>query len=472
MPGRRGRFGLTLRAKLLFLLFALSVLPAAVTWVTATHLMNEMADDVLHGIDTAVTRAESALARDPADARGKQFADHVQAIASMRHREMLWNMAATGVGLLLGLTIVLLVLSRRLAGRMSEPIERLAKAMSDMDTGERISDAIHPIPDDTDLARLSRDSGDELGDLARRFNTMATTIAHLRGNLEEFKARMERASQALDEPDLPPEDSQRLQQRRLEEAAGSLAQLDRDTDELLSMVRHELKTPLTSIVASSEALLSNLPFSPEKRTGFIHIIQEEAQRLTRLINEVLDPARPSPAAVGRERPVDLRARLRHAVRAAAPIAEAKGVTLDMEIDDDERLASVPADADRLAQAVTNLLDNAIRFTPAGGRVVLGAGVRRDGDERREVAHVFVKDTGPGIPPAIEDRVFEKYETLDPSTKDTPGGRGLGMAIAREIVEGHGGRIWFATAPGGGAIFHFTLPLMERHAASGGAAVNV
>jgi Na+/proline symporter/nitrogen-specific signal transduction histidine kinase len=240
--------------------------------------------------------------------------------------------------------------------------------------------------------------------------------------------------------------------QRLQEANERLQELDRLKDDFVSTVSHELRTPLTSIRAFSEILLDNPDLDEEERQGFLGTIVDETERLTRLINQVLDLSKlESGRADWHIEPIDLRHVIATSAQAAAQLFRDKDVTLDLNLP--EQVPMVEADRDRVVQVVVNLLSNAVKFSePGAGRVSVGL-VAGDGALR-----VDVSDNGPGV--AAEDQrvIFEKFRQGGDTRRNRPAGTGLGLPISREIVDHLGGRLWVESTPGAGATFSFTLPM--------------
>ncbi|HEX6909399.1 MAG TPA: ATP-binding protein, partial [Longimicrobium sp.] len=218
-------------------------------------------------------------------------------------------------------------------------------------------------------------------------------------------------------------------------------------DQVLAYVAHDLRSPLGGIGLLAEMLI-RAPGTEEERRRSLDDILEAARQIDRLIQDLLDASRleagrlrlhPAPEAVG---PV-----VREAVRGLGPAAAQAGVELRQDVP--EHVPSVLADRDRLLQVLSNLLGNAVKFTPPGGTITLGA--RPSGGEM-----VFsVADTGRGIEPADLPRLFDRFWQAE---RTREGGAGLGLAIVRGLVEAHGGRIWVHSQPGRGSTFSFTLPL--------------
>lgn len=236
-----------------------------------------------------------------------------------------------------------------------------------------------------------------------------------------------------------------------------LRNLDRLRRELVSNVSHELRTPVTSVLGFLEALRDGLATTDEERQRYLDIIEDETRRLNRLIEDLFDLSKLESGQTGMamER-LDL-AGLGRGVAAKLAIAAAKeGLSLEV---DAGMPVSVNGDGDRLEQVLLNLLENALRFTPAGGRISLA--IQSDPSARE--ARISVSDTGPGIHPDDLPHVFERFYTGDKSRARQAGewrgkGTGLGLAIARHIVEAHGGSIEALSIAGQGATFVIRLPL--------------
>jgi signal transduction histidine kinase len=255
--------------------------------------------------------------------------------------------------------------------------------------------------------------------------------------------------------------SRQLEQKSLElEAATaeltaaneSLKELDRLKDNFITTVTHELRTPLTSIRAFSEILHDNPMLEQDQRMEFISIIVKESERLTRLINQVLDLAKlESGNAEWHSTELDMNEVIHEAVSTTSQLLRESRVVLALDLP-----ASVPpvhADRDRLMQVMLNLISNAVKFCDrAAGRIEIALRVLPD------ALQVDVHDNGPGVAAAHQELIFEKFRQVGDTLTEKPQGTGLGLPISRQIIGHLGGRLWVSSRPGQGATFSFTLPL--------------
>jgi PAS domain S-box-containing protein len=249
--------------------------------------------------------------------------------------------------------------------------------------------------------------------------------------------------------------------QELEKANQRLKELDKLKDNFLSTVSHELRTPLTSIKSFAEILLAYEEDRPTQKE-FLGIINEEAERLTRLINDFLDLSKIQAGRMQWETTeVSVPWVIETAVNANHALLNKTQLKLANETEPD--LPMVWSDKDRLAQVVTNLLSNAIKFTPEGGQISIRAHLvkKESPDETQNMVEVRVKDSGIGIAPEHHQTIFEKFSQVGDTLKDRPKGTGLGLPICKEIVEHYGGKIWVESALGKGSTFSFTLPIVQK-----------
>jgi signal transduction histidine kinase len=293
--------------------------------------------------------------------------------------------------------VIALLIARFLARGMTQPLRDMAHAASRMSRGDYGQ-------------RVEVTSRDEVGKLAEAFNSMA----------------------------------------------GEMEGLERLRRELVANVSHELKTPISALRARLENLLDGVE---QPNPAVLQVMLQQSERLSRLVEQLLDLSRLESGDVPLElEPVDLAPLIQRVV--AEVESSRPGNALQIKSAVTANLPPVTADRERIHQVLFNLLDNACRFTPAGGAVTVGA-VRDNG-----TCEVRVADTGPGIPEEQLGLVFERFYRVDPSRSRDDGGTGIGLAIARSVVEAHGGRIWAESRQGTGATFRFVLPLNGPRPADG------
>jgi len=233
--------------------------------------------------------------------------------------------------------------------------------------------------------------------------------------------------------------------------AAKLQQVESMRRQLIGDVAHELRTPLTAIKGSMEGLMDGvLPASTET----YHQIYQEADRLNRLVDDLQELSRVEAGAYEMDlHAVKLSALVKTVVKRLGGQFEEKNVELTVDLPSD--LPHVQVDGDRIIQVLTNLISNALRYTPAGGQVTLHAS--RQGSH----VHGIIKDTGVGISPEHLAHIFTRFYRVDKSRSRQAGGSGIGLTIAKYLVEAHDGRIWVESeGQGQGSTFTFTLPVAE------------
>jgi signal transduction histidine kinase len=319
--------------------------------------------------------------------------------------------------LLLGLGMAL-VASLFVARRVVRPLETLRNGV------ERISGG--------DMnARLDLKTGDEIEVLAEEFNKMTENLQQAYTGLEQkVAARTEELAVANER----------------------LKELDHLKSDFVSHVSHELRTPLTAIKGAVDLILREVagPLT-EKQVHYLTRVRSNTQHLAGLINDLLDLSKiESGKSEVKSSRVSLAGLVHEVVETLRPVAAEKEITLEATMSAPSIL--VWADRDKINQVLMNLVDNAIKFTPAQGRVAVSA--TRDGSESVQVS---VSDTGPGIPPDEKEKIFDKFHQIAQAGDAKPKGTGLGLAICKALVDLHGGTIWVEPKQSGGSTFYFNLP---------------
>jgi signal transduction histidine kinase len=237
----------------------------------------------------------------------------------------------------------------------------------------------------------------------------------------------------------------------LREANERLKELDRLKDDFVSTVTHELRTPLTSIRAFTEILLDDPEVELGQRKKFLGIITKETERLTRLINQVLDLAKiESGKAEWTESGVDMKEVISDTLAAMGQLFKEKAIEVEVRLPD--KVPPVTADLDRMVQVMLNLLSNAMKFCdPNAGWIYIALA------EMDDHLRIDVRDNGRGIAQEDQTAIFSKFRQVGDTLTDKPHGSGLGLYISRQIVEHFGGKMWVESAAGKGACFSFILP---------------
>jgi signal transduction histidine kinase len=360
------------------------VSPAAVRSSVAHTEGTLRLDQIIRDTD-AVARSSAVIAADRSAAAGK-LADQA---------------SIAGVVALILTPVLLILLGVWLARAVAEPLRRTVAAASEVAAGN------------FDV-RLNDRRRDEFGDLARVFNTMTESLAVSRSELIE--------------------------------RADSLERSERHKSELISMVSHEVRTPLASVLGFTRLLLErDLP--PSDRQRYLEIVDAEATRLATLVSDFLDARLIEEGRFSlRREPFDLRS----LVREQAEVTLGHDESHDLALELPDRPLQIDGDRARLAQVVGNVLSNAVKYSPEGGTITVGAA------EDHGHARVWVADEGTGIPPEHRGQLFQPFYRGDAAAAGIPG-TGLGLAVSRRIVEAHDGQIGFDPLDRG-TRFWFDLPL--------------
>jgi len=242
--------------------------------------------------------------------------------------------------------------------------------------------------------------------------------------------------------------------KELEVANERLRELDQLKSTFVSIVSHELRTPMTSIKGYVENMLDGLTgYLTEKQFSYLGRVKYNVERLTRMINDLLDLSRIEAGRVELAlRPISLFDLVTEVLESLQALAREKSLILEVRHAD--LLPMIHGDRDKLHQVLTNLIQNAIKFTPQGGAILVESLVQDD-----QFVQVSVTDTGCGIRPGDLAKVFEKFYRGESTTTDARGA-GLGLAIVKSLVELHGGRIWVDSVPGAGSRFFFIIPIEQ------------
>jgi signal transduction histidine kinase len=353
------------------------------------------------------------------------------------------NLTVASLALLLALA-VLLASSRRISSSV-QVVTRGAREIAAGNLGHAIQvhthDEIQTLADTFNIMTASLRESIELREKA------AEELAALNRTLEDRVHERTRELEALNEA--------------LNSANQELKELDRLKSNFLATVSHEFKTPLTSIKAFSEILLDETEersASPETRR-FLSIINTESERLARLIKNLLDLSRIEAGRMRWDRSTfPINEVLSAALDGLLPVFKEKEIRVVEEVECADVL--VDADRDRIQQVITNLLENAVKFSRKSSRVWLSCRPMVEEGNGTPCLLIGIRDEGSGIPDDQLTRIFERFSQVDSTDTRGAGGSGLGLAISREIVEHHGGRIWAESTLGEGAHFLFTLPCQE------------
>jgi signal transduction histidine kinase/DNA-binding response OmpR family regulator len=309
-----------------------------------------------------------------------------------------------------------------MARRITRPLEELTRG------AQHIADGHFD-------RRLAIRSGDEIQVLAEAFNHMS---ARLKQNVEQLEESNKKLAGVNEE----------------------LKELDRVKSDLLANVSHELRTPLTAIKGYTDYMLERkLGAISDKQEKGLLVVQRNMERLARTINALLDFSRLDLGRVTLNiHPFQLPALIDHILLNLRSELEKKGLSLAVSVD--AALPPVIGDREKISAVLENLIINAVKFTPEGGRLTVSAG--RLAGATRPTAELRVADTGIGIPADQVERIFQRFHQVDASSTRRFGGVGLGLAIVKSILEAHGSPIDVASEVGRGTEFRFTLPLLEKH----------
>lgn len=364
--------------------------------------------------------------------------------------EMLWK----NLQILFFLVLGSLIFSYILANSVIIPIKKLTEGAEEIMRGN------------LDY-RINIKTRDEIGRLAMTFNQMAVELRESRAQLEEYNKTLEgRVGERTGELNKKVvelndartaalnllEDMDRAR-AELEGSYDKLREADKLKDEFMNIAAHELKTPLVPIMGYVNMMRDgSLGSLSQEVKDSLEIIYRNVGRLRKLIEDILDISKLESGAMKFEMGnVRVEEIINNSVQDMQSYAGKKQLTIEAELQPD--LPRVYGDKNRLMQVLTDLIDNALKFTEKGGVFVEA---RREGDD----VLIGVRDTGIGISGENIGRLFHKFYQIDSSLSRRYGGTGLGLAICRKIIEVHGGRIWVESEPGKGSVFKFTLPVKK------------
>ncbi|HEY9206896.1 MAG TPA: sensor histidine kinase [Candidatus Methanoperedens sp.] len=317
----------------------------------------------------------------------------------------------------IGVVFLAVIISRRL----TQPIKSLENGALGLVEG-----AFKPIP---------VSSRNEIGRLTEIFNETASELLEIRKKLE---TKIEIANKDLEEKN-----------RELIAANDELKKLDELKSDFISLVSHELKTPLSSMRISAEYLESQVNVDAEVKKELLQIIIRNIDRQTRLINDILDLSKIEAGKLELQLGhVDMKEIANVAIENIGQLALKKNIKISLNIP--ESFSPVMADKEKLIIVLNNLFENALKFTPDGGSIILSAKDNGNGIE------VSMKDTGIGIEKEKLEKIFEKFYQVDSSSRRKIGGCGLGLSISSGIIKAHGSEIRVESEPGKGSTFSFTL----------------
>ena len=301
--------------------------------------------------------------------------------------------------------------------------------------------------------------------LSRKFNTILGHAAELaNGNFHARSKNMGCGEFALLGGKLN-ETSAKLERtvHQMQSEHTELEKLERVRKDFVINVSHELRTPLASIQGYTETLMDGAIDDHDNNMRFLGIIRHNAERLATLTADLLTLSRIElKTQEFRFASYDINGLLGDIVDSMRPIAARKTISLDLHPAPEQ--TEVFCDSQAIYQIISNLLDNAVKYTPEGGVIIVGARPFAEGAGARRV-EVFVRDTGTGIPPEDLPRLFERFYRVDKARSRELGGTGLGLAIVKHLVRAHGGEVRVESQLGGGSTFLFTLPVddpPERH----------
>lgn len=329
------------------------------------------------------------------------------------------------------IAVLILILYLVLNHYMVKPVQKLARVSQAVSRG------------DFDQ-KIDINTRDEFGELCHSVNRMTDSLAEQSRQIQGKVDELQQVNADLQE-----------REKELRHTNEQLETANQMKSQFLATMSHELRTPLNSIIGFSE-LLEDETYGGlnERQKKYLGNIVVSSRHLLQLINDILDLAKVEAGTIGiRLEQLSLSDAINTVRSVVEPLADKKDIEIIVELEDD--LGLVDADPARLKQILYNLMSNALKFTPSGGKVTMKA---RTGEGS---ARVSVKDTGIGISQGDQERVFSEFLQVQGGHSRKYEGTGLGLALTRKLVELHGGTIWVESSPGKGSKFIFTIPLHKE-----------
>jgi signal transduction histidine kinase len=368
-----------------------------------------------------------------------EMLDHIDA----NHRQYLASRWWVG-GFALGSIALALLLGYAIAWSLIAPVKDIDARLDEIAAGDFSRHVVVPNRDELGglAAKLNR-MNDELGRLYQQRETAHQQLEVAHRQLEAANQELETTNQRLETINL-----------QLERTNQELETVSRHKSQFLANMSHELRTPLNAIIGFSEVLDERMfgELNP-KQAEYVHDIYTSGCHLHALINDILDLAKIEAGRMELQpAPFDLHLALDNALTLVRERAQRRAISLELQAG--EALGEIVADERKLKQILLNLLSNALKFTPEGGRITVRA------QRLPEVVEVAVADTGIGIAAADQELIFEEFRQAQPQPGQAREGTGLGLALTRRFVEMHGGHIRVDSTPGEGATFTFNLPVVQ------------
>ena len=396
---------------------------------------NSADEEILFGQDIEAANLRTGESESP-DPRGTLIGVAILGVSKNNLNQAIDKIRRTGLIITLGIMLSGIILTIIMMMRfVTRPLRKLMHATKIVAQGNLDY-----------LVDIGRE--DEIGILARSFNLMTADLKKSREKIENWNKELE--TKVIERTKELSEKHEELTQysEELKKAYEELKTLDKAKDDFLALVSHELRTPLSSIVAYTEVLLDDMAGTKDEEKSFLEIIKNESDRLTRLINNVLDLSKMEAGRMPFDfKLVELNSLVSSGVNGLSGVAGKRNQKIINTIEDSSSM--VVADPDKIVQVVSNILSNAIKHTPEGGEIVLSSKLVNS------KVQVSIADNGHGMPREDYDKVFDKFRQIE-DVKHHSEGTGLGMPISKLIIENHEGSIWFESEEGVGTVFHFTL----------------